>query len=45
MPGFPFANNTEGTRSNRTTISGKERQNFNSKQRVKLEQNVFNNKP
>lgn len=31
-PEFPFANNTEGIRSDRATILGKERLNFNSKQ-------------
>jgi len=36
MPGFPFANNAEGTCSDRATIPRKERQKFNSKQRVKV---------
>jgi hypothetical protein len=36
MPGFPFADYAEGTRFDRETIPRKERQNFNSKQRVKV---------
>lgn len=36
MPKFPFGINTEGIHSNRATIPREERQNFNSKQRVKF---------